>query len=80
VLAQGIEDAAVAVDVAGRFTDAIEAPIDLPTATVRVSASIGTRFLDDTAEIAAAIRDADRAMSTAKGERAAASGRARRRA
>ncbi|TAL07884.1 MAG: GGDEF domain-containing protein [Chloroflexota bacterium] len=62
------------------LTWAVERPIDHAEGAIRVSASIGHRFLTDSGDMEAALRDADRSMANAKQARAIASGRDRRRA
>ena len=61
------------------LTTAVELPIAHAEGSIRVSASIGHRFLTDPGDLEAALRDADRSMTIAKQARAIASGRDRRR-
>jgi diguanylate cyclase (GGDEF)-like protein len=78
LLASGITTDAEADGVVQRLTSAVELPIELPEGTVRVSASIGYRRIEDLRSLDEDIRLADRRMTAAKRDRAAMSGRVRR--
>ena len=78
LLASGVGTDEEADGVVARLTTAIEVPIELAEGTIRVSASVGYRVITDLRTLDDEIRQADRRMTVAKRDRAAASGRVRR--
>ncbi len=77
VLARGIGSDQEAEALAARLVAAIELPIDHAVGELHVSATVGCRLVDDLAGIERSLREADQAMSDAKGAKAAARGTGR---
>lgn len=78
MLASGVESDAEAQAIVERIIEAVEPPIEVPSGTIAISASVGFGLVPDLGQLDAALRAADREMSLAKRTRAAASGRVRR--